>query len=180
MMDENIKRKEFFTAYVEVEGSIRRLLRLLLHDYSLLDDVSQAVALRLWEKYDTYDPARPFGVWARGVAVNVVKEFRRSDKRFERFLTPQGVDALAEAYERSACNSVELSEQIEALRQCLKSLPVRTREIINKRYYELLPFDEVATDMGFSITASYKAVERALKKLGDCVRRKLTPVNAQQ
>src|SRR5262245_42089883 len=111
-MSDDSRRKQFFAMYVRAEPSVHRFVRLLVHDPGIFDDVCQAVALRLWEAYDTYEASRPFDVWARGVAIKVVSELRRSDRRFGRLLGPVAVAKLAEGCSRSPFNAVDLAEQL--------------------------------------------------------------------
>ena len=55
MYDDDVQ-KRFVALYARSQHSVRQLLRLLVRDQRLLDDACQAVALRLWELFETYDP----------------------------------------------------------------------------------------------------------------------------
>lgn len=167
------RRKQFFKMYVASEPSLHRFLKLLVHDVGLLEEVVQSVALRLWERFDTFDPARPFDAWARGVAVNVLSELRRSDRRFPRLLTDDGIQALTAAYSKHSTENSELSDQLQALRLCLKGLPDRVRELVIKRYCEAQTVQDLALQTGKSLPATYKALGRALERLSACLQRRL-------
>jgi RNA polymerase sigma-70 factor (ECF subfamily) len=170
---EDDRRKQFFTMYVATESSLRRFLRLLVHDVSLLDEVSQSVALRLWERFDSYDAARPFDAWARGVATKVLSELRRSDRRFPRLLGEEGIEGLAAAYSRQSAESFDISDQLQALRECLRNLPDKVRELVVGRFCDSQSVPEIASRSGKTVPATYKALGRALERLALCVHRRL-------
>ncbi len=170
---EDDRRKHFFRMYVAAERSLHRFLKLLVHDATLLEEVIQSVALRLWERFDSYDNSRPFDAWARGVAINVLSELRRSDRRFPRLLGEEAIAGLAQACERAPAVSVELSDQVLALRNCLSRLPNESRTLVVRRYCDAQSVQEVAKDSGKSVAATYKALGRTLERLATCVQRRL-------
>ncbi|WP_197453767.1 sigma-70 family RNA polymerase sigma factor [Caulifigura coniformis] len=170
---EDDRRKQFFKMYVASEPSLHRFLKLLVHDVGLLEEVVQSVALRLWERFDSFDATRPFDAWARGVAVNVLNELRRSDRRFPRLLTEEGMQGLTAAYARQPFEGSEPTDQLQALRFCLKGLPDRVRELVVQRYCEAQSIEDVAMRSGKSLPATYKALGRALERLADCMHRRL-------
>ncbi|WP_437201527.1 sigma-70 family RNA polymerase sigma factor [Planctomicrobium sp. SH664] len=179
IVNEEARRREFFCMYVAAERSICRFVQLLVHDRTLFDDVCQAVALRLWERFDTFDSTRRFEAWALGVAVNVVSELKRSDRRFARILEPRAAAMLAEAYQRDSCNSLDLGDQLSALKQCLQEMPEQYRDFIVMRYYESRSVEEVSQKTGKTIAATYKAIERSLGRLTMCVRRRLASLQGR-
>jgi len=168
------RQRRFLAEYVQCQQSVWQLLRLLIQDHHLREDTCQAVALRLWEVFDEYDPSRPFNSWARGVAAKVVLEMQRSDRRAVPAVTSEWVASVVEGFERSPLASNPSSEQFVALEACLGALPPLSRELIAKRYHEALPVDEVARQMSRTLEATYKALARSLRLLGDCVRQRLS------
>ena len=56
------------------------------------------MSLTLWRKFDTYDHARSFGAWARGIAIYKVMENRRNEGRFPVTLPMESLLRLAEAF----------------------------------------------------------------------------------
>ncbi|HVJ84371.1 MAG TPA: sigma-70 family RNA polymerase sigma factor [Caulifigura sp.] len=170
---EDDRRKHFFRMYVAAERALHRFLKLLVHDSTLLEEVTQSVALRLWERFDSYDNSRPFEAWARGVAINVLSELRRSDRRFPRLLGEEAIAGLAEAYDRAPAVAGELSDQVQALRACLDRLPEESRQLVVRRYCDAHSVQDVARDSGKSVAATYKSLGRILERLADCVQRRL-------
>ncbi|WP_437206391.1 sigma-70 family RNA polymerase sigma factor [Planctomicrobium sp. SH664] len=167
-------QSQFVMLYLNSQHSIRQILRLLLRDHRLLDDACQAVAMRLWELFETYDPLRPFDVWARGVAAKVVLELQRGERRAPFPVAEEAAQALLEGFQRHRVSSVPPSRQLDALEACLEILPSSTRQLVLKRYEQALPVDEVAIQMNRTVEATYKALQRTLRQLGDCVRTRMS------
>ena len=61
-----------------------------------------------------------------------------------------------------------------------EALPGRSRELISKKYFEALSIDEVSQQTSRTVGAAYKALERALQMLSECVRQRLATQNSSQ
>src|SRR5262249_40782472 len=61
--------------------------------------VFQEVALTLWRQIDSYQPERPFGAWARGIAARKVLQLREKSARFPVAFDPETIEAVLAAYD---------------------------------------------------------------------------------
>lgn len=179
-MNDDDRHKRFLALYVGSQRSLRRLLRLLMRNSDSLDDLSQMVALRLWERFDSYDFSRPFDAWARGVAAKVALEWNRSERRAGPVLSPEVVSAIVEGFDRDDLRHVQPAEQLEALEACLEHLAPRARDLVEKRYFRSLPVVEIAREINKSVDMTYKLLQQTKRKLAECVRRRTAAILAQE
>jgi RNA polymerase sigma-70 factor (ECF subfamily) len=69
--------EQFAALWTAAQPTISAFIRTLIRDFQQADEVLQRVAVTLVRKFDQYDPSRPFGAWAIGVAKYEVLYFRR-------------------------------------------------------------------------------------------------------
>src|SRR5262245_54086453 len=93
-------KDSLFRSFVLHERDLKAFIGSLVRDPGARDDVFQEVALAIWEQASAYDPARPFGAWARGIAVHKILQRRRQDARFPARFSPDTLQAVLDAYER--------------------------------------------------------------------------------
>ncbi|HUT32834.1 MAG TPA: sigma-70 family RNA polymerase sigma factor [Planctomycetota bacterium] len=163
-------RDAFLMLLLQNEPDLRAFIGSLVRDREAREDVFQEVALTLWQQADRYDPRRPFGAWARGVAANKVLQRRHQDKRFPIAFPPETILAVLDAFDRT---EAEAPSRLEALRHCLAQLPEKARQLLALRYEQGLTVKEVAERSSRTLDAAYQALCRIRTALEDCVRRRL-------
>jgi len=166
-----VDRDAFLVLLLRHEVEIKAFVASLVRDPHARDDVFQEVALTLWQQVERYDPSRPFGAWARGIAARKVLQRRDRDRRFPLAFPPEAVEAMASAFERT--EGAE-SSWLAALRECLKKLPQKARQLLRLRYEEGLRGDEIARQTHQTRGAVYQALWRARAALEQCIRRRLS------
>ena len=153
------------------------LLRYILPLVGHLDDaqdVLQQTALALWQKFDQYDPERPFLPWAKRFAHNEVLMHHRKQRRYT-FLTEELIQTLSE---RQGEQELEAEQRRSALQACLDSLPKADRQLLTERYAEAgMTVQQLAATTGQTPNVLYKALARIRRILLDCVGRKLALAN---
>src|SRR5262249_51402554 len=141
---------EFLKRFLQHESDLKAFIGSLVRDPHARDDVFQDVALVLWEKYSSYDATRSFGAWARGIAGKRVMQRWEREGRTPLPFSPRAIEAIADAYERTASNA---SDRAGALELCLESLPRRSRDLLTLRYEQSLTLNEIATRLGRTLDA---------------------------
>jgi RNA polymerase sigma-70 factor, ECF subfamily len=160
----------FLRHLLTAEPDLRAFIGSLVRDFQARDDIFQNVALTLWEKYADYDPARPFGAWARGFAARKILHEARGAQRFPAIFPAETLQAILEAYDRS---EREATPRREALDHCLEKLPTKTREILALRYNEELSSGGIGLRVGASVAAVHQTLSRARAALAECIERRL-------
>jgi RNA polymerase sigma-70 factor (ECF subfamily) len=164
------RRAEFLQLFVEAEGSIRAFTATLIRDRHAREDVVQEIALTLWKEFHRYDPQRPFGAWARGVAANKVMQRWDQAGRTPRPFSPEAVQALLDACDRA---EVKASWRAEALEDCVEQLPEKSRRLLTLRYGESSKIERIAAELNSTVDAVYQALSRLRIRLAECVERRL-------
>ena len=99
------------------------------------DDLTQAVFVRAFRSLHTFDPARgAFRQWLGAVARNVARKQWRRRKDAENLDPELAEQMLASPDEPGAL--AESREEINALHDCITSLPPEPARIISLRYVE--------------------------------------------
>ena len=168
--------KEFLPLFMTNEPQIRGFLRAILRDPHAIDDVFQAVALVLWQKFDSYDSSRPFGAWARGIAAKEVLSMRREMARCPTPFSPEVVTAILDEFDRAVENRGLASEKMEAMERCVEALPSSLREMLMLRYGRSMNIQRVAAVFGRTDAATQRALSRVRKQLAECIKQRLATV----
>jgi RNA polymerase sigma-70 factor, ECF subfamily len=164
-------QNEFLRLLLAAETDLRAFVRSVLRDSAAVDDVFQETALVLWERFAEYDPARPFGAWARGVAARKLLQRRDRESRFPRTLSPEAIQGVCEAFDRM--EGPIASRRQEALEECLARLPEKSRELIQSRYRDERTPQQIAHETGRTLAAVYQMLSRVRSLLEDCIRQRL-------
>ena len=147
-----------------------RFVLTLLPDRHQAEDVVQETARLLWQKFDEYDPARPFWPWARKFAYLEVLKVRKREAIRVQYFSDELVEQLAE--ERTRLDA-DLTPQREALAACIEKLDEPARELLMHRYGGEVALHDLAGKVGKSANSLYLAMYRIRQKLIECVNRKL-------
>jgi RNA polymerase sigma-70 factor, ECF subfamily len=167
------RNADFLPLFMANESQIRAFIRTLVCDPRDVDDVFQAVALVLWQKFDTYDTSRPFGPWARGITAKEVLAMRRGNARCPTPFPPEVVVALLDEFERYVSSRGSDSEIAEALERCVEALPAASQKMLQLRYGQSLQIQQVASYLGQTLAATQRALSRIHKKLAECIEKRL-------
>jgi RNA polymerase sigma-70 factor (ECF subfamily) len=165
------KQEEYLKLLFGCELEIRAFIASLVRSSYDCDDIFQDVALTLWKEFPRYDRSRSFGAWARGIAS--MKLMQRWDKLKRRpvVLSPEAIQAVASAFDRSEAGA---SRQAEALEHCLDQLPEKSRHLLELRYERSLKVEQIAAELEATLDAIYQSLSRIRARLQDCVNRRLS------
>jgi RNA polymerase sigma-70 factor (ECF subfamily) len=137
-----------------------------LRDVDLARDATQETALRVLKQLPGFRGQSKIHTWSLGIALNVIREQRRSVRRAELQRLPDGVDVCAADQAEDRPGEDELS----VLRSMLGELPERQREALVLRFFEELSVEETAEVMNCAPGTIKATVYQALRSL----RRRIT------
>jgi RNA polymerase sigma-70 factor, ECF subfamily len=161
--------ERFMRLFVLHEPKILSAIMVLVPQVADARDILQDVSVTLWQKFDTYDPERPFVNWALGYARNFIRRYFRAVER-GRKLSDAAVEALLTAAEPRQALA---ERRMEALSACLQTLPAQGREILEGYYFKELSVKELGQSQGKSAEAIYKVIQRLRTSLLSCVNQRL-------
>ena len=161
--------EQFLTLFLRHQGDLRAFLGSVVRDRAAAEDLFQEISLVLWQSFAAYNPARPFGAWARGVAMKKVLQGREKSRRIPLAFSPQAVQAIVDAYDRSE----HLAPDPAPLRDCIAKLPPRSQALLALRYERSLKLGEIAKEVGSTLDAVHKLLSRIRETLQECLQRRL-------
>jgi RNA polymerase sigma-70 factor (ECF subfamily) len=170
--DQAAAQQRFLSLFLRSEREIYRYVAVLVPNPADAEDIVQQTALTLWEKFDAYDPARPFTPWACRFALNKARQWIERHQRWRTLLDA----GLAEELQR---RREELRPETEArlrhLEGCLGKLPEEQRTLVEGYYYRREQIDRIASASGRTVASTYKALQRIRQALQACVESAATP-----
>ncbi|QNN24971.1 sigma-70 family RNA polymerase sigma factor [Planctomycetales bacterium ZRK34] len=141
-----------------------------VRDFHDAEDLTQQAAIRIAERFDQYDPSRPFLPWAIQIARNLmIDHYNRS----------QRVDPLfsVEVLDRIAATQQELHEELDAsrvaLHRCLGRLKDRARRMLELYYRENQSAEQIAQAMSTTVNAVWLTQSRSRATLRECIQHQL-------
>ena len=145
------------------------LARAQRHEASDVEDVLQEVLLGLHLSRHTYDPAIPVTAWAHAIArYKLVDYLRRSGRHV-------GHDVLDEAeFVMDGGDAAAATEARLDLGLAMKSLPERTRSLIDRVRLQGASVAEAAAAVGMSEAAAKVAIHRGMQSLAGFLKRRRT------
>ena len=148
---------------------LRRYIYTLLPHEEDSKDVLQEVCLALSRKFHEYDRSRPFLPWAcRFAYLKVLKFYEQQRPRRMPQLPVEVLELLARDRESE---EPALAERLAALDRCLEKLTDRDRRLIQARYVDRIPADEIAGLFTQSRRTMFRNLERVRRLLFECVDR---------
>ena len=159
------RHEEFLTLFLRHQADLKAFLGAMVRDRHAADDLLQESALALWRSFDRYDPSRPFGAWARGVAGNILLKSRDQARRVPAPFSPEAVQAVLDAYARTETDAAAP----EALERCLERLPEPSRRLLSLRYEMSLRLNDIAARLNRTLDAVHKTLSRLRAVLQRCL-----------
>ncbi|GAB3835718.1 RNA polymerase sigma factor [Hymenobacter jeollabukensis] len=138
-------------------------VRKMVVDHADADDLTQDVFIKVWNHLENFRQDASLYTWIYRIATNECLNFL-SSKRRKFFLPLNDVGAeltqKLEADEQLAGDEVELKLQKAILR-----LPDKQRLVFNLRYYDEMPYEQMAEVTGTSVGALKASYHHAVKKI---------------
>lgn len=140
------------------------------NDHDTADDITQEVFCKVYEGLKEFRGESTLFTWLYRVTVNVslnylrrqrVREFFRIDDLLE--LAGDEADAPDKVFERQ--------EQKSLIQEAIATLPTKQRAVFVLRYYEEIPYVEIAKMLGTTVGGLKANYFHAIRKIGDYVKR---------
>ena len=146
---------------------LRAYVRSMVFNAGDVDDLLQDVATIGWEKFATFDAARPFDAWLLGVARNRVLQYFETQKKRPSALSDETLKQLeAVAYQTSE----HASDLRDALENCLGKLAREDHDLVSRRYETGQTNRSVAKQLDVSESKISRALNRVYAQLLLCIK----------
>jgi RNA polymerase sigma-70 factor, ECF subfamily len=164
--DQNAAQQRFLSLFLRSEREVFRYVAALVPNVADAEDIVQQTALTLWEKFDAYDPSRPFTPWACRFALNKARQWIERRQRWQTLLQDGLAEELAQRREELR---PELEVRLKHLEGCIGKLPKDQRSLVEGYYYHRTEIEKVAENHGRTVEATYKALQRIRAALQICI-----------
>jgi RNA polymerase sigma-70 factor (ECF subfamily) len=165
----NDEQQEAFTClWTDAQPSVSRYVRSVVRNSTETKDILQLAAVVMLRKFPEYDSNRPFLPWALGVAKFQILSHQRD---LARDLVHFDSDLLEEYTRTWSATAPELSAEASAMRDCVKKVSGRSREVVRLRYYEDLKSNEIAGRVNLTAANVRVILQRVRAQLKECIQR---------
>ncbi len=139
----------------------------VVHDTHAAEDIFQNVALKAMTRDVTFDSEAAARSWAFITARREGIDWLRKHKHKTQCLD----DGILEILENDWLTEPAASTgtRVDALRECLDSVPENSKKLLRLRYFEGYSCEEVADQLGAGLNAVYKRVSRLHQSLKNCI-----------
>jgi len=165
-----VSHEQFMRLFATHHRAIYAYIMALVADEHAADEVFQDVSVTLWKQFETFEPGTDFVRWAAVVALNQVRNFRRTRSRDRHVFSNALLNQLADRRMRMLH---EDQSRREALRQCMAKLRDVDRQLVERCYGDQRSFKAVAAEIGRPVNTVYKALNRIRATLMQCIERTL-------
>ena len=164
--DRSASQQRFLSLFLRSEREIFRYVAALVPNVADAEDIVQQTAVALWEKFDAYDPAKPFTPWACRFALNKARQWIERRQRWQALLEGGLAEELVQRREELR---PELECRLNHLEGCLGKLPEEQRLLVEGYYYRREAIEKLAEDSGRTVAATYKTLQRVRQALQVCI-----------
>ena len=138
-------------------------VRKMVVDHADADDLTQDAFVQVWKHLDNFRQDAQLFTWLYRIATNECLSFLRRKRR--RFLLPLH-DVGAELTEKLEADPGLAADAVElTLQKALLTLPDKQRLVFHLRYYDEMPYEEMAQVTGTSVGALKASYHHAVKKV---------------
>ena len=169
-MDSSDVVQQMTIEWTRAQPSVRRFVSSFLRDRAAADDVLQEVALVVVEKFEDWDPQRPFAGWALGIARRVVLAHLRRKYRENKIEFSDTIDRVALSFEKLESHGEIMKD---SLADCLGQIRGQSHQVLSLRYTEGLALKQVAERLGMTASNVGVMLHRVRAALRECVDNKL-------
>ncbi|QDV49699.1 RNA polymerase sigma factor [Gimesia fumaroli] len=161
--------EEYVALIAGSQPVLRGLLVALIRRAADVDDVLQETNTVLWRKRNEYDWDREFLPWSCRIAqLQALAFFKRVKNDGQAVFDEQTLEQIAAVATRRA---VEAKSHAEALAYCMEKLHPEHRQLVESRYCDAMPVNQIASEAGRTADAVSMTLYRIRKTLMECIQK---------
>jgi RNA polymerase sigma-70 factor, ECF subfamily len=151
-------RDAFEELFRQFQGEVFRWVMRIVRDRGIAEDLTVESFWKMYRAHARFDPAKPFGAWARRIATNLALDHLRRTKR-ETALVAEPVDV------GSRGNPAIQREMRAEIVAAFEKLAPKLRVVARLSLIEEVPHREIAEALGISEAAMRVRLFRATRIL---------------
>lgn len=142
-------------------------VRKMVVDHDDTDDLVQEIFVKVWKNLENFRQDSALFTWIYRIATNECLSFLQSKRR--KFFLPLN-DVGAELAAKIEADPAVGGDEVERkLQQAILRLPDKQRLVFNLRYYDEMPYEQMAEVTGTSVGALKASYHHAVKKIEEYV-----------
>lgn len=156
-----------FTAIIEryqqkIYTAARRMME---GDHDAADEIAQDTFVKAYQALGAFRGDSQLFTWLYRIMMNAV--IQRSRQRKTHANVSLDHAAELETLEGSPTDLLERSETTKLIEQAIETLPPKQKQVFLMRFYDELPYEEIAGIVGTSVGGLKANYFHAVKKIGD-------------
>ncbi len=140
--------------------------RMMDGDHDEADEVSQDTFVKAYEALGSFRGDAKLYTWLYRIMMNAVIQ-RSRKKKSRKTVGLEGIENTVETGELSAHDRLEQRETTRIIEKAIEILPKKQREVFLMRFYDELPYEEIARLTGTSVGGLKANYFHAVKKIGE-------------
>ncbi len=148
------------------QGSMRAFTARYIPCAADAQDIVQDAFVEAFANIETFDSARDFGPWMRGICKNKICNYYRARNRRDKLSVSLVDQALIEAIQGDAQSASEPDPRLDSLNRCLNKLKDTHRTVMEWRYSRRESIEMIAR----RVSRSTASVAQLLFRLREAVR----------
>jgi RNA polymerase sigma factor (sigma-70 family) len=132
------------------------------------DDIAQETFVKMYEALDGFRGEAKLYTWLYRIMMNAVIHRTRKKKTRNAVNLDDVGDTLVSS-ELSPDSRMEKTEMTRLIEEAIEQLPPKQREVFLLRFYDELPYEEIAQAVGTSVGGLKANYFHAVKKIGEYV-----------
>jgi RNA polymerase sigma factor (sigma-70 family) len=148
--------------------------RKMLKSHDDADDVAQNVFIKAHRALLNFNEEAQFSTWVYKIATNESINFIRAQKTRDASSIDDMISDPMDDTDRPD-ESLQRREQRDLIESAIQSLPEKQRAVFVMRYYDELPYEEIADTLGTSVGGLKANYFHAFKKIEEYVKLRAKP-----
>jgi len=161
--NESTREKAFTDLVTKYQERLYWHIRRMVVEHEDTNDILQNMFIKVWKNLAEFREESNLYTWLYRIATNETLTWLEQQKRRTSVSLSDNESALAEklvAQKGFDSNKIEWR-----LQQAIQSLPEKQKLVFNLRYYDEMPYDEMANVLGTSAGALKASYHHAVKKV---------------
>jgi len=161
--NESTREKAFTDLVTKYQERLYWHIRRMVVEHEDTNDILQNMFIKVWKNLAEFREESNLYTWLYRIATNETLTWLEQQKRRTSVSLSDNESALAEklvAQRGFDSNKIEWR-----LQQAIQSLPEKQKLVFNLRYYDEMPYDEMANVLGTSAGALKASYHHAVKKV---------------
>lgn len=149
------------------------VVRRMIPDHDEADDIVQDVFIRAYHSLKSFKGESSVYTWLYRIAVNLsLNEIRRKKLR-KTFSLDEAATDQHQTDDDTPAEAMEREEQTQMIRMAIETLPEKQKKVFILRYYEELPYEEIAKIVKTSVGGLKANYFHAVKKIGEYIKHEM-------